>query len=42
MKEERLVKGNTLMWQGCQNGWVYEDNGFYGGTGSGPSNRRGD
>jgi hypothetical protein len=36
-----LVKGNTLMWQGCQNGWVYEDNIFHGGTGCGPTNTKG-
>jgi hypothetical protein len=35
-----LVKANTLLWQGCQNGWRYEDNRFAGGTGCGPSNVR--
>ena len=37
-----LVKNNRLLWQGCQNGWVYENNVFYGGTGCGSSNQRGD
>ena len=37
-----LVKGNTLLWQGCQNGWRYEQNVFFGGTGCGPTNIRGD
>ena len=37
-----LVKANHLVWQGCQNGWVYEYNVFYGGTGCGPSNAKGD
>ena len=30
------------MWQGCQNGWAYENNVFFGGTGCGPTNTRGD
>jgi hypothetical protein len=37
-----VVRGNRLMWQGCQNGWTYENNTFYGGTGCGPTNTRGD
>ena len=36
------VKNNRLMWQGCQNGWTYENNVFFGGTGCGPTNTRGD
>jgi hypothetical protein len=35
------VKGNRLLWQGCQNGWTYESNVFFGGTGCGPTNTRG-
>ena len=35
------VKNNRLMWQGCQNGWTYENNVFFGGIGCGATNTRG-
>jgi hypothetical protein len=37
-----VVRGNRLMWQGCQKGWTYEQNVFFGGIGCGPTNTRGD
>jgi hypothetical protein len=40
--ENVVVRSNRLMWQGCQNGWAYENNVFFGGTGCGPTNTRGD
>ena len=37
------VEGNRLQWNGrCQPQWTYVTNVFYGGTGCGPTNTRGD